>query len=202
MFSNWYFLLTPLAGCAGSSDVANENGDSPEAEASNGAEALSVQRSDQTGILEPQGGAWGGDFWSSPVYCNAGTWAVGFKQRVEKPQGSSSDDTSANAAEMTCSSGGVINAGNDGKWGSWLGWSTCGADSYVCGLSLRMDQRDSSGDETAMNGLRLFCCRQPAPIPPTSCEGHCGGQAPGGCWCDSLCTQYGDCCGDKQNKCG
>ncbi len=33
---------------------------------------------------------------------------------------------------------------------------------------------------------------------PNSCQesNACGGQAPGGCWCDSLCTQYGDCCSD------
>jgi len=33
---------------------------------------------------------------------------------------------------------------------------------------------------------------------PNSCQesNACGGQAPGGCWCDSQCTQYGDCCSD------
>ena len=28
-----------------------------------------------------------------------------------------------------------------------------------------------------------------------SCAGHCGGNA-GFCWCDDLCTSYGDCCFD------
>ena len=33
---------------------------------------------------------------------------------------------------------------------------------------------------------------------PNSCEdnGSCGGQAPGGCYCDNLCEGYGDCCPD------
>lgn len=36
---------------------------------------------------------------------------------------------------------------------------------------------------------------------PTSCEGYCGGQAPGGCYCDDLCAQYNDCCDDIQAQC-
>ena len=29
-----------------------------------------------------------------------------------------------------------------------------------------------------------------------SCEGHCGDQADGGCWCDETCQEYNDCCDD------
>lgn len=36
--------------------------------------------------------------------------------------------------------------------------------------------------------------------PAQSCDGHCGGYA-GPCWCDSLCTQYGDCCADFAAQC-
>ena len=36
-----------------------------------------------------------------------------------------------------------------------------------------------------------------------SCAGHCAGPGPGyACWCDSLCTGYGDCCGDYAQQCG
>jgi hypothetical protein len=33
---------------------------------------------------------------------------------------------------------------------------------------------------------------------PNSCwdTGSCGGQAPGGCYCDDVCVDYGDCCFD------
>jgi hypothetical protein len=34
-----------------------------------------------------------------------------------------------------------------------------------------------------------------------SCEGHCGAQSPGGCWCDASCELYGDCCVDKVEQC-
>jgi hypothetical protein len=33
-----------------------------------------------------------------------------------------------------------------------------------------------------------------------TCEGHCGSSADG-CWCDDLCTSYGDCCDDYQAEC-
>jgi hypothetical protein len=39
--------------------------------------------------------------------------------------------------------------------------------------------------------------------PPTpSCNGLCGGQHPSGCWCDTQCEQFGDCCADKIPSCG
>ena len=34
-----------------------------------------------------------------------------------------------------------------------------------------------------------------------SCDGNCGGQAPGGCWCDDQCAGFGDCCSDKVAEC-
>jgi uncharacterized protein YkwD len=34
-----------------------------------------------------------------------------------------------------------------------------------------------------------------------SCVNACGGQSSGGCWCDSACAQYGDCCADKVAVC-
>lgn len=34
-----------------------------------------------------------------------------------------------------------------------------------------------------------------------SCVGICGSQAPGGCWCDSSCVNYDDCCDDYGPVC-
>jgi len=40
-----------------------------------------------------------------------------------------------------------------------------------------------------------------APAGPT-CAGACGGAASGGqCWCDDLCSNYGDCCDDYEAEC-
>jgi hypothetical protein len=41
---------------------------------------------------------------------------------------------------------------------------------------------------------------QPEPEGPT-CAGSCGEQSPDGCWCDDLCSGYGDCCGDFEQVC-
>jgi hypothetical protein len=34
-----------------------------------------------------------------------------------------------------------------------------------------------------------------------TCKASCGKQSPGGCWCDSQCASYGDCCADKAAEC-
>ncbi|GMV42762.1 MAG: hypothetical protein AMXMBFR64_44780 [Myxococcales bacterium] len=34
------------------------------------------------------------------------------------------------------------------------------------------------------------------------CAGNCGSQAPDGCWCDSACVGFGDCCNDACDNCG
>lgn len=39
------------------------------------------------------------------------------------------------------------------------------------------------------------------PPPASSCVGSCGGQSPGGCWCDDLCESFGNCCADKAAVC-
>jgi len=36
---------------------------------------------------------------------------------------------------------------------------------------------------------------------PDGCSGYCGGQAASGCYCDTLCTNYGDCCPDYTALC-
>ena len=35
-----------------------------------------------------------------------------------------------------------------------------------------------------------------------TCDGHCGGAAPGGCYCDDSCHGNEDCCDDKVDFCG
>ena len=39
------------------------------------------------------------------------------------------------------------------------------------------------------------------PPNPLSCEGTCGFEAPGGCWCDEACINFGDCCDDACDLC-
>jgi hypothetical protein len=61
---------------------------------------LSGRRSDIMQTIEPESGPFG-EF-TAMVYCNAGTWAIGFRQRVEPSCGSDCDDTALNALELLC----------------------------------------------------------------------------------------------------
>jgi hypothetical protein len=52
-------------------------------------------------------------------------------------------------------------------------------------------------DLTALNTLYPAGGGGGAPSPNSCVQNNdCGGQAPGGCWCDAACVQYGDCCFD------
>jgi hypothetical protein len=56
------------------------------------------------------------------------------------------------------------------------------------------------GNGTCEAGESSSSC--PSDCPATdSCDGHCGGQAPGGCYCDKVCVQSGDCCPDYGTFC-
>ena len=45
-------------------------------------------------------------------------------------------------------------------------------------------------------------CYAPNVSGANSCAGACGGQSAGGCWCDSACMSFGDCCADfTQQNC-
>jgi agmatine deiminase len=66
---------------------------------------------------------------------------------------------------------------------------------------------ESAADCAAIGGTYqgdgVSCGDVQCPLPPgQSCSGHCGQQAPSGCWCDELCCSYNDCCDDKHDVCG
>ncbi len=48
------------------------------------------------------------------------------------------------------------------------------------------------------NKRYYVCTALPA---ANSCEGSCGGQARGGCFCDAQCSNFGDCCSDEASVC-
>lgn len=60
---------------------------------------------------------------------------------------------------------------------------------------------DEHSDPNQLSHSILMTVAQSPPW--DSCEGLCGDQSAGGsCWCDSLCTGYGDCCVDVCLACG
>ncbi len=34
-----------------------------------------------------------------------------------------------------------------------------------------------------------------------TCQGACGGQSDGNCYCDDICSYFGDCCSDRESEC-
>ena len=59
-----------------------------------------------------------------------------------------------------------------------------------------VDGEFTASDITALNAL--YGGGGGGGADPDSCQqtNSCGGQAPGGCWCDNQCVGFGDCCSD------
>jgi len=67
----------------------------------------------------------------------------------------------------------------------------CGECHSVCG------DNQCTGEESCEN-----CLSDCGPcVPSGSCIGHCGMKAPEGCYCDSECSQFNDCCADICTAC-
>jgi hypothetical protein len=99
-------------------------------------------------------GIWGD--WREPAEC-VGSYLWSAQMKVESPQGKG-DDTAANAVKFSCSGGGTITAPGEQRWGSWNDWQSCPPNSAVCGFAIQLEDRQGNGDDTAMNGMRLYCC--------------------------------------------
>jgi len=76
-------------------------------------------------------------------------------------------------------------------------WSTENPKHLVCPPGATCQLSDFNGDFAA----DVIATFSDVPEPgPGSCVGQCGGSA-GTCWCDEVCTQYGDCCEDYESAC-
>ncbi len=48
---------------------------------------------------------------------------------------------------------------HEGEWGMWQAKKTCPTGHYVCGYQSKFEEsQGASGDDTALNAIRLFCC--------------------------------------------
>jgi hypothetical protein len=96
-----------------------------------------------------------------PIMCsNAALPIAGVRLKVEAPQGGSVDDTSANSLKFAClnSPSTETEVRTNGRWGSWGSQVLCDGGTAVCGLQTRVEAKQGSGDDTALNGLKVFCC--------------------------------------------
>lgn len=99
--------------------------------------------------------------WYESAYCANGTWMTGGAIRFEKSQ-KSGDDTGGNNVSARCSDGTNVQAPGGMSYGSWNNTVTCDAGSSVCGIKVRFESGQGSGDDTALNAVQFACCTNPA----------------------------------------
>ena len=98
-------------------------------------------------------------FWGS--WATSGKSSSGFdgaKLRFEQSIGRG-DDTAAN--ELILYNGNTsYRTGNGGVWGDWLDLRRCPSGQRICGLKTRVEKSIGRGDDTALNGVVLQCCKK------------------------------------------
>ena len=114
-------------------------------------------------FIKPSGkkisGYWGK--WA-PVFstCPAGSYAYGFRVRVEKKQGKG-DDTALNAIQLRCrtpsGSGKGLVKSLEGGWGSWSSWTHCAKGHFLKSYRMRVEKRQGNKDDTAANDVTFKC---------------------------------------------
>lgn len=97
------------------------------------------------------------------VYCSEGSYAIGFRMRVEKKQGGG-DDTALNAVSLLCKSTGDGTtewiAAHLGNWGTWGAPAICpGDDNWLIGAHVKSEQLQGDGDDTSMNVVEFSCSK-------------------------------------------
>lgn len=96
--------------------------------------------------------------WSRDIaFCANGSVMVGGSIRFEGNQ-RSGDDSAANDVKVRCSDGNDIQANGGLTYGSWQSRSTCPTNSSVCGVKVRFEKGQGSGDDTALNAVEFACC--------------------------------------------
>lgn len=105
-------------------------------------------------------GIWGN--WKHWVSGKGGMYACGAELQFEGHQGGS-DDTAANGLKFKYCGLKDWHTQNTqtiwtGNWGTWMGMQMCQPEHYIGAARVRYE--DDGGDDTALNGLQIFCVKQ------------------------------------------
>ena len=85
---------------------------------------------------------------------------IGFDVLEEGNQGSG-DDTALNDVDLYCKSGGYVSASVNYARGSWKPKQMCPVGFAVMGIRTQVESDQGNGDDTALNGVELYCKEYP-----------------------------------------
>lgn len=104
----------------------------------------------------PHDGYWGQ--WREGAYCAPGAFMTHFRLKTEGYQ-YSGDDSAANSVGFWCSNGVGIEAAGGGSWGKWGPWQASQRGGRICGIKVRIESPQGSGDDTALNDVQIYWCK-------------------------------------------
>uniref|UniRef100_A0A671P6B9 Vitelline membrane outer layer 1 homolog a n=1 Tax=Sinocyclocheilus anshuiensis TaxID=1608454 RepID=A0A671P6B9_9TELE len=102
--------------------------------------------------IQSEVGRWG--WWTDIEWCACG-FLTAFQLRVESYQ-LFGDDTAANNIMFKCSREYLYGDGT--HWDNWGDWSQMCWGTGICGIKTRIEEPQGSGDDTALNDVRMYCC--------------------------------------------
>uniref|UniRef100_A0A8C2J8W6 Vitelline membrane outer layer 1 homolog a n=1 Tax=Cyprinus carpio TaxID=7962 RepID=A0A8C2J8W6_CYPCA len=102
--------------------------------------------------VQSEVGSWG--WWTDIKWCPCG-FLTAFQLRVESSQ-LFGDDTAANNIMFRCTQEYLYGDGT--LWGKWGDWSQMCRGTGICGIKTRIEEPQGSGDDTALNDVRIFNC--------------------------------------------
>lgn len=159
LFSSLAFLTLVFA-CGGTEPTTNESRSEgfEETNVRTVEQASSWFRSDYVATIEPPASPWG-DMQPS-IYCDPGSWAIGYQLQVEGYRGSQ-DDTGLNSVRLLCQTPSGINVewiSAYNGWGTWGDTPSCpGVGNFITAARLRVEGYQGSRDDTAANDVEMGC---------------------------------------------
>ncbi|XP_062813376.1 vitelline membrane outer layer protein 1 homolog [Anolis carolinensis] len=115
-------------------------------------------------VARVSNGASRGD-WGSEDRCPKGTFATGFRTKMESYQGPTVDDSALNGIRLLCTRG-LSGDGQEayavesesGQWGEWSEAAWCPPGGRLESFALRVEEeRGSPQDRMGATGVRFFC---------------------------------------------